>query len=136
MSRVQTKGELTYRGGWAILQCDLETVLYYQWWLERVGVKVNLPIWKSHISVVRGEDLPNPEAWGLYEGNTIDFSYRISDVWWNGDYWWINILSPQLEEIRMELGLSPQPKYSLHWTIGKEYERRLGCKFGRQCYRE
>jgi len=136
IKRIKTEGVLTYPGSWIILQCDLETTMYYQWWLAHHGIKVNLPIWKSHISVVRGEDLPNPAPWGRYEGNKVDFSYQISDIWWNGSYWWINIRSSRLEEIRSELGLDPQPKYKFHWTIGKEYERRLGCRFGSQCYRE
>lgn len=136
MTMVSTNGTLAYKGTWAILQCDLETTLYYQWWLERLGVRVNLPVWKSHISVVRGEDLVNPEPWGKYEGSSVPFSYLPTDIWWNGAYWWVNICSPRIEDLRTELGLDPQPKYGLHWTIGKEYERRLGCKLGQQWYRE
>lgn len=136
MTRVDTEGVLTYQGSWIILQCDLDTILYYQWWLRHYGIKVNLPIWKSHISVVRGEEIPNPEPWGNHEGEKIDFSYKTADIWWNGSYWWVNIESPRLVSIRSELGLDPQPKYKLHWTIGKEYERRQGCRFGTHCYRE
>jgi hypothetical protein len=134
MEKITTTGVLTYVGEWAILQCDLETVVYYHWWLERFGVKVNLPVWKSHVSVVRGEELPNPEAWGDYQDEEIEFWYSPSEIYWNGEYWWIDVYSPRLEAIRQELGLSPQPEYSLHWTIGKEYERRWGCKLGVECY--
>lgn len=127
---IKTTGTLTYQGSWAILQCEMDPILYYQWFLRRKGVKVNLPIWKSHISVVRGEGVASAK-WGTHEGGVFTYQYDPENIGWNGSYWWLEVSSPSLEALRVSMGLEPQPKYKLHWTIGKEYERRLGCRFPR-----
>ena len=130
---ITSKGVMTYSdSGWAYLQCCRETQKYYQYWLRKCGVFVDTPIWKSHISVVRGDGLPDLDYWGKHEGEEVDFFYRPRDLGFNGMYWWLDVESPQIEQIRIELGLEPDPKYDLHLTIGKEQHRRIGCCYGQQ----
>ena len=134
---VTTEGVMTYDdSGWAFLKCCRNTQRYYQYWLEKCGILVQTPIWKSHVSVVRSGDEPDPDLWGLYDGQPVQFQYNPLSVGFNGIYWWVDIESPQIEAIRIELGLDPQPKYDLHLTVGKEKARRPGCQYGQQMLRE
>ena len=116
---VKDTGVIVHAGSWLILQCDIETIKYYQYWLKKQGILVNTPIWKAHISVVRGEETPGPLS--LYNHEIVEFTYSPDDIGENGDYWWIRIQSSRLEEIRQELHLPAQPEYPLHMTIGKTY---------------
>jgi hypothetical protein len=80
----------------------------------------------AHISVVRKETPINIDFWGKYEDEEINFEY--SNEIKNGTvYWWINVFSKRLEEIRLELGLSIKEEYTMppygykktfHMTLG------------------
>ena len=81
----------------------------------------------AHVTVVRvGRDEPkNLSVWGKYEGKHVEFCYE-PGIHSGKDYYWLRVLSKQLEEIRAELGLEldvyatpPLPfiKY-FHLTIG------------------
>lgn len=79
-----------------------------------------------HISVVRYENPPNMDFWGVYEGEMIKFLYDPiiqNDV----TYWWLNVFCKRLEEIRLELGLPVSSPFTrppdgfdkvFHTTIG------------------
>jgi hypothetical protein len=88
-------------------------------------VKLNTPRYASHISVVRHETPPNLSVWGKYEGAIIPFEYcpLVHD---DGKYYWLQVLSPVLVGIRVELGLPasslksrpPDGTEIFHTTIG------------------
>jgi hypothetical protein len=71
------------------------------------------PRWPPHITVVRaGKEKPTePFFWGLHEGSEVEFSYdpvlRLDKV-----YYWLSVWSPQLSEIRKELGLPPKSRWT------------------------
>jgi hypothetical protein len=63
-----------------------------------------------HITVVRtGKEQPitNEEAWGKYEGEVIHFTYD-SNIQFDGTYYYLNVFSDRIGDIREELGL---PRY-------------------------
>ena len=129
-----------YRDWWLLLRCDEGLTAYYRWWIEKEfgyslhssewlekaklditpdrnwsvtqhGVKTTRSAWGSHISVVRGEMPPNKEFWKRYQNKKVWFEYNPEYMNHNGKHWWIRAYSPQLEEIRQELGLTSQPTY-------------------------
>ena len=124
--RVISTGIINIRGKWLWLSCCLDTILYYQRFLEKIHArKISTPIWKSHITVVRGSDDFNVSKLGFLEGKEISFRYYPEEINTNGLYWWIEVFSKELEELRFCLGLDPRPKYDFHLTIGKEIPTRL-----------
>ena len=103
-----------------ILKTGEGILQYYQHWLKKVyDMHFIRTVWGSHISVNRGVEPPNPKKWGKYEGEWINFTYtnriyRATDI-----FLCVDAYSPRLEEIRVELGLQPQPNYGFHLTIGR-----------------
>lgn len=103
---------------WCKVDVHPSIIHYYQYWVKReLGIHLNTPIWKAHITVVRGEEPKKKFLWKKYEGREIVFEYspalRMSET-----YTWIQVESPDLEELRVELGLKPQPRVPFHITIG------------------
>lgn len=91
---------------------------YYRWWIEReLGLKLNTPMWKSHVSVVRGEQPKKPWNWKKHEGKRVEITY-FPDVRVSETYAWLQVHSPELEALRVELGLNPNPRVAFHLTLG------------------
>lgn len=91
---------------------------YYRYWLQReLGIKLNTPLWKSHITIIRGETPRNQSLWRKHNGRRFEFSYdpqvRVSET-----YAWLSVESKELENVRVELGLRPQPRVNFHLTLG------------------
>lgn len=107
-----------FQSWWMILDAHQSIPYYYRYWIKReLGHQLNAPVWRSHITVCRGEQPKKQWNWKKYEGRKIEFEYspeiRFSEI-----YAWVPVFSKDLEEIRVELGLSPQPRVPFHWTIG------------------
>lgn len=124
--RIKTSGVLKFNHKWAWLECCLDTILYYQWFLKSVYARnLNIPIWGSHITVIRDSDhFDTLTLEHLYQ-KEIEFFYCPDDINTNGSYWWVNVDSPEIESIRSGLGLNPIPEYDFHLTIGKEIPTRF-----------
>jgi hypothetical protein len=108
---------------WLILECCPGLLQYYRHLIHQgTGIKLLKPSWGPHISVIRGEEIKEEfrHLWGKWNGRKVSFTYSPEDLFDEYRYWWINIQSPELAEIRQELGLPPKPKYSFHFTVGKE----------------
>ncbi len=88
-------------------------------------VKLNKPKYAPHISVVRHEVPPNLDAWGKYQGQLVSFDY-CPFVHNDEKYYWLNVYSPALVNIRLTLGLPasslksrpPDGTEIFHMTIG------------------
>lgn len=110
---------------WMILKTDEGIVEYYKYWIQRqFDVKFEMTIWGSHISVNRGFKPPNQEFWNKYAGEQIEFTYTNRIYRANDLFFCVDAYSSRLEAIRLELGLSKQPNFGFHLTIGrinKEY---------------
>jgi hypothetical protein len=117
-------GKLVYFRNWAILECDTELQKYYQWWvLKNWGVRLQGSKFGPHISVIRGDveqcdPLAKEILWRQYENQFFEFIFE-PNIRQGGDHFWVDAYCPEIEKIRLELGLNPQPKYKLHFTIGR-----------------
>lgn len=138
-----------FKPWWLLLQCDDGLTAYYRDWIQREyshdipshqwlekaaidpkvnvswpitqhGVRVTRSAWGSHVSVVRGERPTDERLWKKYNRKKIWFEYDPEYLNTNGKHWWIRVASPQLEEIRLELGLTPQPTF---WHRGAKETR-------------
>ena len=126
MSRFPSRGRLQYRGGFNLrVLVDPEIVRYYRRLLPP-WVPTNPQLYAPHISVVRREAVPRAEAWGRHEGEEVEFVY--SHTVRHGEvYVWLDAWSVRLEEVREELGLSNEERFTpppagfrktFHITIG------------------
>ncbi len=86
--------------------------------------------YKAHITIVRSgkERAPNIIFWGKYEGLIINFKYD-SAIKSDSLYFWLNVFSDDIGDIREELGLEKfrndlafggTQRTSYHITIGNK----------------
>lgn len=118
------KTHLRESSRWLVMMCDDELSKYYRTLYQREWFyrsKLTRPVWGTHISVVRGETLPNPETWGFAANKFINFEYEpgIKD---NGEYYWLKVHCDELCAIRELFGLPREPRFGLHLTIGRTTE--------------
>jgi hypothetical protein len=112
-------------------KAELDPDLKMMWTMRQRGIKLTGSAWGPHVSVIRGNyDFVNTagyhdmnyeqaveafhkreQLWRKHQDKKIWFEYNPKYLNTNGKHWWIRAVSPQLEEIRMELGLTPQPIY-------------------------
>ena len=139
---VPCKGKLIYdpiregltkkNTGWAVVEIQGSIDKYYRWFLEKeYGIKTNRPAWGAHVSLIRGERL-HPDLrhlWKKYNNKVFDFQLR-TFLRFNNDtfpvdnhpscsFWFLDVVSPELMDIRKELRLPTS--YNLHLTIGRMY---------------
>lgn len=122
---------------WCIVKLDKEITRYYRWWLSyEKHIHLQPPSWDAHISIVRGER-PKPELielWKKHQGKRVEFYYDHGNIRVDrsqrrderaanavgGEYYFIDVQCPVLDEIRTELGL--RTGYNFHFTVGRTYE--------------
>jgi hypothetical protein len=106
---------------WLILSCDDEISRYYRHLFYRdypwLG-KLTRPVWGTHISIIRGEKIPNYQLWRLDENKLVDFEYE-GGVKDNGEYYWLKVHCPYLADLRTKYGLTPEPRFGFHLTVGR-----------------
>ena len=109
-----------------IVLIDQNIIDYYRSLFPKYIEKPSRQKYPAHISVVRKEIPKNIDLWEKYEGKEIEFFYS-PIIQQNNIYYWLNVFSVPLEEIRLELGLVVdslffQPpngfKKTFHITIG------------------
>lgn len=106
-----------------IVEADNEIAKYYRSVIPKY-IKINVPKYPAHISVVRNAIPPNIEYWNKLQNTEIFFEYE-SKIYNDQKYYWLNVWSKTLENIREELGLkpwgdvsmSPDFKHRFHITI-------------------
>lgn len=132
-----------YEAWWLVVDVDRSISDYYchlYFLCNYKTKKLNQPLWGPHITVVRNEIPKKLFPWKKYDGKTIEFQV-IPQIKSNeniyedfrrkplpndvvdgcGDlftHYWLNIVCPFLLDVREELGLSRNPLYPLHLTIG------------------
>lgn len=114
------KGRKNFEPDWALLLCDDELSRYYAWQLKKRGIETysnDNGLWGTHISVMKGEPILKPKAWGKYEGYEVEYHYNHIIRFDNGKHAWIDIYSEDLSFIREELGFTFKPWY--HLTVGR-----------------
>ena len=112
------KGTKRYEPGWCLVSCSNEIARYYAWHLKRHGMEVNPQSpWGTHISVIRGEPLPDPSCWGKFEGLEVEFHYSHLLRHDNGQHAWLEVYSDDLAEVRKSFGFPHKPWF--HLTVGR-----------------
>jgi hypothetical protein len=111
---------LASSANWLVVMCDDEISRYYRSLFYRefpwLG-KLTRPVWGTHISVIRGERV-DPKLWRMDENKILEFEYD-GGVRDNGEYYWLRVDCPYLFDLREKLGLSREPKFGFHLTIGR-----------------
>jgi len=107
---------------WLVVDCDPEIGKYYRSLFQSGQFhcrKLQAPSWAEHITVIRNEEPSEASKalWQKHEGVSVDFSY-LGGLETDGLYYWLSVECPRLLDIREELGLSRDPVYPLHLTIG------------------
>ena len=117
----KAKGRIIYHSRWVVMECPKDIIDYYHYWVEKkTGLKLHKPKFGSHISVIRGDEEFNRESelYRKYHEGFVEFTYS-NDLQTNGDYWWLPVECKTLEKLRVELGLTKEPPFGLHLTIGR-----------------
>ena len=90
---------------------------------KHFGLKLQLPAWGTHISVVRGEPI-DKKKWEhykeLYNNKLVEFEYDISPRT-SGKHWWLRVNCQELLDLRELMGYKRDPKYTLHFTLGSPH---------------
>lgn len=107
---------------WLVVDCDPEIGKYYRHLYYLANYKCqNLlrPSWAEHISVIRNEEPSEDKKslWKKYDGQEVVFQYH-PEVRGDGLYFWLDVDCDFLLDIRAEIGLSRDPEYPLHLTVG------------------
>lgn len=109
-----------YDDWWLLLECCPEIISYYKNMIEKeLKIKLNKPMWGSHISIIRGEEPRGDlkQIWGYNQDMIIPFKCIKLDC--DENYWWLDIESERIFEVRSSYGLSERPRFGLHLTIGR-----------------
>lgn len=106
---------------WLVMMVEDELAKYYCTLFRREFPwlpKLQRPVWGTHVSVVRGEKIPNHDAWGFASNKIINFEYEpgVSD---NGEYYWLKVQCDELAAVRELFGLKREPQFGFHLTIGR-----------------
>ena len=129
MDLFKSSGILKYGSDWRLaLEIDQQLADYYRSLIPK-WFRSQRPRWSAHVTVVRPEkEVPvNKEFWNKYKGEIINFEYS-PYIHEDDYYYWINVYSTKLEEIRRELGLHMKTSFnppvgytkSFHCTIANK----------------
>jgi hypothetical protein len=111
----------------AIIKTNCDMDQYYAWFLrKRFGIKLNRNLRGSHITFISDKMDRNvfEEGAKIFNGKEIEFYIELEPRG-NGNHWWLRTYSPDTESIRQCLGLSKDPYYGLHFTLGLANEFNL-----------
>ena len=108
-----------------MLKCDIDN--YYAWFLQkRFGLDFVKNLRGAHITII--SDRINPELFNeatkLFNNKEINFFYEIEPRT-NSKHWWLRVHCPEAEAIRESMGLSKEPYFGFHLTIGYVNEKNL-----------
>lgn len=101
-----------------ILPCDLYA--YYAWFIrKRFNLELNRPLRRTHVTFI--SDKLNQQVFHdgkeLFDGKEVTL-FLENEPRSNGEHWWLRVHSPDLEDIRESMGLSREPHFVFHMTLG------------------
>jgi len=111
----------------AIIKTDCDLDRYYAWFLKkRFNLELNKNLRGPHITFIsdRLEREIFDEASKIFNGKEIDF-YLELEPRGNDTHWWLRVHCPEAESIREALGLSRDPYFGLHLTLGYANEKNI-----------
>ncbi len=117
-SGIILKPSVDEKEGWYLLKADDSIGSYYKWFYSRAFRSWQPCMNGCHVTFIAGEKderIVRLAEMDKYVGREIRFYYT-NQVWTNTAAFWLPVLAPELDEIRIELGLSPRFLY--HITLG------------------
>ncbi len=107
---------------WVVLDtCNELSRLFrerWNWEYRFTNNKLLRPSWDSHVTVVRDERPQYEQFWDRHAGRDIGFEYD-NRILGTGEYFWVEVYSEALHDLREELGLARMPEIPFHISIGK-----------------
>lgn len=104
---------------WVTLIVDPEITRYYRWFvMKRYWLKLHMPSWGSHVSIIRGEKPYNEymHLWKKYHLKEVDFEYS-NDIIFRRGFCFVEVKNDFLLNIRKEFKFLTN--FGLHLTIGR-----------------
>lgn len=105
----------------AMIRTDCDMDRYYAWFLKkRFNLELNGNLRGNHVTFIadRLDEKTFNEASKIFNGKEIEFFVEIEPRS-NGEHWWLRVYSPEAESIREVLGLSREPHFGMHLTLGR-----------------
>jgi hypothetical protein len=105
----------------AIIKTDCELERYYAWFLKkRFNLELNSSLRGTHVTFIsdRLEKELFDQAAVIFNKKEIDFYIELEPRS-NGEHWWLRVHCPEAENIREVLGLSREPFFGMHLTLGR-----------------
>lgn len=121
-------GTVRYKSNWWIwLDVDYELGRYLRHLYllaRRKCCKLGRPSQQEHITVVSSHEKNGlfEQLWMKHEGREIEFWIDLDKPKTNGNAIWHPIISPDLENLRIELGLTANRNPDLHFCCGYLYQ--------------
>lgn len=109
----------------ALVKFDCDIWEYYSWFLKkRFNLYLNKPLRGTHLTIINDKFDPETEylydqGRQLFHGKEIRIQYDPTLIRANDKgHWWINAQSDDAKNIRSVMGLTPDPYFGFHITIG------------------
>jgi len=109
-----------------ILKCELDN--YYAWFLKkRFDLDFVKNLRGAHVTIISDkiDSKVFEKAANLFNGKDITFYYELEPRT-NTKHWWLRVHCPEAEVIREAMGLTKEPYFGFHLTIGYMNERNIG----------
>jgi len=109
----------------AMIRTNCELDRYYAWFLKkRFNLELARNLRGTHVTFINDRmDAQVFEQFAqVFEGKEIDFYVEIEPRS-NGEHWWLRVHCPEAESIREIMGLSREPFFGMHLTLGRAEQR-------------
>jgi len=112
----------------AIIKTDCDLSRYYAWFLEkRFNLILNRNLRGTHITFISDRmdsDLFNKAA-ETFDRRKVTFYIELTPRGNENGHWWLRVWCPDVLSIREALGLTRDPYFGLHLTLGKANEKNI-----------
>jgi hypothetical protein len=111
----------------AVIRTDCEMAGYYAWFLKkRFNLELNKNLRGSHVTIINDRIDVNVfnTAAQVFNGRECHFYHELEPKS-SGRHWWLRVYCPEGEAIRESIGLSKDPYFGFHLTIGLANERNI-----------
>jgi hypothetical protein len=109
----------------AMIRTNCELDRYYAWFLKkRFNLELVRNLRGTHVTFIndRMDAQTFNQFTDLFDGKEIDF-YVETEPCSSGEHWWLRVHCPEAESIREIMGLSRDPFFGMHLTLGRAEER-------------
>ena len=104
----------------AMIRTECELDRYYAWFLKkRFNLELNKNLRGTHVTFINDKMDKDifEQAAKMFDGKEIDF-YVETEPRSSGEHWWLRVHCPESEIIREAMGLTRDPYFALHLTLG------------------